>query len=35
VRRRTSTKVFAGPAALLGQAKHVRCVTCGTEFDRG
>jgi hypothetical protein len=35
VRRRTSTKVLFGVASLLGQAKHVRCVTCGSEYDRG
>jgi hypothetical protein len=35
VRRRTSTKVLFGVASLLGQAKHVRCVTCGAEYDRG
>lgn len=35
VRRRTSTKIVFGAASLLGQAKHVRCVTCGAEYDRG
>lgn len=35
VRRRTSTKVALGAASLLGQAKWVRCVTCGTEYRRG
>lgn len=35
VRRRTSTKLAFGAMSLLGQAKHVRCVTCGTEYRRG
>jgi hypothetical protein len=33
--RRLSTKLMFGAASLLGQAKHVRCVTCGTDYLRG
>lgn len=33
--RKTSTKLLFGASSMLGQAKHVRCVTCGTQFARG
>lgn len=33
--RRAGTKVAFGAMSLLGQAKHVRCVTCGTQYIRG
>jgi hypothetical protein len=35
VGRKTSTKLLLGFASLLGQAKWVRCVTCGEQFRRG
>lgn len=35
VQRKTSTKVAFGMASMLGNAKHVRCVTCGTRYLRG
>ena len=33
--RKASTKVAFGVASLLGEAQHVRCVTCGTRYMRG
>lgn len=35
VGRKTSTKLLFGAASLLGQARYVRCVTCGTRYRRG
>ena len=32
--RKTSTKVIFGAASMLGQAKWVRCVTCGERYRR-
>lgn len=33
--RKASTKLAFGFASLLGEAQHVRCVTCGTRYLRG
>jgi hypothetical protein len=35
VQRKLSTKLAFGAASMLGQARHVRCVTCGTQYQRG
>lgn len=35
VARKVSTKLMFGAASLLGQARYVRCVTCGTRYRRG
>ncbi|MFA5882218.1 MAG: hypothetical protein WDA60_00010 [Acidimicrobiia bacterium] len=35
VRRKRSTKLAFGLASMLGKAKHVECVTCGTLHKRG
>jgi hypothetical protein len=33
--RKTSTKLALGMASMLGQARWVTCVTCGTRYQRG
>lgn len=33
--RRLSTKLTFGVVSLLGNARRVRCVTCGTDYARG
>ena len=34
VQRKTSTKIAFGAASLLGNARWVRCVTCGERYRR-
>lgn len=33
--RRLGTKLAFGAASMLGTATRVRCVTCGTDYQRG